>query len=1256
MNLHNTAARHLPTTRSIRSLQSVIFFIVAAVLVSAQSRAATLLSWDVTGTTGTSSGAAATASVIGVSGSAMTAGAGTLAGNISNGVTSPANTWNRTYSLFADPSAAQTANSFITWTSSVSEGYTLTVSSFTGLTLAKTSAAGPTSAELYYSTDGTTFTKLGNTASVSSTLTSAASAFGATLGSAPLVVTGAVGGTTITWRLVGYGASGRMGIGHAGTDNFSILGTVTGGAAKDLVWAGGTGDWNTTALNWKDSNNVSVAFAANDNVSINGGAVTVDAAGVTSGSVSVGGSDATSLSSGSMSGTSLAKTGSGNLVLSASNSFSGGSSVTGGTLTLSHNKAIGAAALSADGATLAVVSSAVTVVSNNVTIGTNDLTLFADTPVGAIFGGTFSASGTVSGVGIPKGDTNTFNVLTKTGAGTVTFTNNVGTQMTYTTGVGAGVTTSGGLQLNISNSGVVVFNGAGKTNNLASGTLADVYDTNTVPPVLLTNYNGMVWDGNFVLQAGTVQINGGNIRGAGKILVTSGGGTIAQRLNFNSPDIANDVDVASGSTLTLSAASGGSVKLFGQLTGAGTIVNAGSGGASLDNTNPSSFTGLFNVAQSSAGSTARMTVKAQTLASATSLNFLTAQAGIPKLTIENSTIASGAVVACPITGPGELTKAYDGDIVLAGSNTFSGGLVVQDAGTVYVNSADSLGAGPLVAGSVNSRIGINPGAVADEITITNDVNTWTPIVRTNFATNGTDITTNITTTLNVMAFAPGTNSSGAPRVIQLNSRVTNAGLLKISGGGYLHVNSLANSYTGGTEIGTGVIFVVDPAVLSTGPVNFGTISNSFLHFTDTATLTNSVTISGIAGTSTNASFASYTANFDVDAGLEIAVSSAIADKAPVGTNATDQKYGGRVEKWGDGTLVLAASNSFSQSLAARQGVLVLSDSGAIGRTNAVFFRGGTMRLAQSSGDLLAGQLEVEAASVLDLGSGPARTIRFASLASTLNPSNPATLTITNTGNGSVYFPTNTAPEDLAQLKSAENPAYTATLDQDGLLVFSAGVTPPSGLSYAPSSVTGTVGLAIMNMVPSVTGNVDSYGVGPALPAGLGIDPATGIISGTPSAASAAATYTVTASNAGGSTTAEVSISVVTAYDSWAAGYGLDPATSGAPAADPDKDGLNNNSEYVFGTNPTTTTVGLLTTSVSGGSLTISWIERDSGFTYNVQSSPNLNTGFANDGAVSVGASSSQAGVPSGCTRKQFTVPATGNKFYRVRATPGAPPS
>jgi hypothetical protein len=79
------------------------------------------------------------------------------------------------------------------------------------------------------------------------------------------------------------------------------------------------------------------------------------------------------------------------------------------------------------------------------------------------------------------------------------------------------------------------------------------------------------------------------------------------------------------------------------------------------------------------------------------------------------------------------------------------------------------------------------------------------------------------------------------------------------------------------------------------------------------------------------------------------------------------------------------------------------------------------------------------------------------------------------------------------------------------------------LSYA-SPQTYTVGTAIATLTPTVTGTVTTYTVAPALPAGLSLDAVSGAISGTPTAPKASAAYTVTATNAGGSTTAALTLS------------------------------------------------------------------------------------------------------------------------------------
>jgi 6-phosphogluconolactonase (cycloisomerase 2 family) len=86
---------------------------------------------------------------------------------------------------------------------------------------------------------------------------------------------------------------------------------------------------------------------------------------------------------------------------------------------------------------------------------------------------------------------------------------------------------------------------------------------------------------------------------------------------------------------------------------------------------------------------------------------------------------------------------------------------------------------------------------------------------------------------------------------------------------------------------------------------------------------------------------------------------------------------------------------------------------------------------------------------------------------------------------------------------------------------------PANLSYASDPVTYSTGVPIVPNVPTVTGNITSWSISPTLPAGLSLSVATGVISGTPTAVSASASYTVVAEDClGGETNTDISIEVV----------------------------------------------------------------------------------------------------------------------------------
>ncbi|HEX9081457.1 MAG TPA: putative Ig domain-containing protein, partial [Holophagaceae bacterium] len=88
------------------------------------------------------------------------------------------------------------------------------------------------------------------------------------------------------------------------------------------------------------------------------------------------------------------------------------------------------------------------------------------------------------------------------------------------------------------------------------------------------------------------------------------------------------------------------------------------------------------------------------------------------------------------------------------------------------------------------------------------------------------------------------------------------------------------------------------------------------------------------------------------------------------------------------------------------------------------------------------------------------------------------------------------------------------------------LTGPSNLTYANEDATYYAEVQIPSNAPTVSGSAPiSYSISPALPAGLNLDSATGIISGTPQVAAPQATYTITATNTVGSTTHPIKLTV-----------------------------------------------------------------------------------------------------------------------------------
>ena len=140
----------------------------------------------------------------------------------------------------------------------------------------------------------------------------------------------------------------------------------------------------------------------------------------------------------------------------------------------------------------------------------------------------------------------------------------------------------------------------------------------------------------------------------------------------------------------------------------------------------------------------------------------------------------------------------------------------------------------------------------------------------------------------------------------------------------------------------------------------------------------------------------------------------------------------------------------------------------------------------------------------------------------VSPALPSGLSL-NTSTGVITGTPTAVKATATYTVTATNSAGFTTV---GLVItVNAAVLPPTGLTYSTNPAVYTNGVAITANTPSSSGGsaVVSYGVSPSLPAGLALNISTGIITGTPTAVTATASYTVTATNSAGFTTASLTI-------------------------------------------------------------------------------------------------------------------------------------
>ena len=179
----------------------------------------------------------------------------------------------------------------------------------------------------------------------------------------------------------------------------------------------------------------------------------------------------------------------------------------------------------------------------------------------------------------------------------------------------------------------------------------------------------------------------------------------------------------------------------------------------------------------------------------------------------------------------------------------------------------------------------------------------------------------------------------------------------------------------------------------------------------------------------------------------------------------------------------------------------------------------SLRLNANSATGTVGQQICIPVTVLDSSDAPVLGIRVDGATTGTNSGLSPSATTDSSGSADVCYIGNAAGTDTLTLSAN---GFSTSVSIVWSLALPAISYSPSLLSLAPS-------VAMPTLSPTYTGGtVASWSVSPSLPAGISMSTSTGVITGTPTSDTAVSTYTVSATNATGSATTTISLSVIPA--------------------------------------------------------------------------------------------------------------------------------
>lgn len=481
------------------------------------------------------------------------------------------------------------------------------------------------------------------------------------------------------------------------------------GGMMDLILGGNVtqcgGDWTLRI------NNAGRTTFSGDTITLSDSAkrnhrLTLD---VTGGEVTI---TANIIDGGPKKGDGLVKSGSGRLVLTGDNSFSGGLDIENGTLVLGSDSAAGTGELNLGrGVEIGGINgtryiSNELIVSGDVTFSGSDLVFASDFRIGGVV--TFTVENTTTFNGKITGG---FVWLTKNGSGTLVLNgpNHFGGLLSLVSidagTFGIGNDTAAGKAENL-----LLLNGGGLKAVGGEHTLAN--------PVILMADTKIGGAENLTLSGSVNNLGEGN-----RLLVNNTGVTTFSGSTFNLGASMFTVDVSDSS---------GGLNIAGQIQNGllpASLVKEGGGTLTLSGTSPNMFTGGLDLNggtivadKRNALGTGSVTINSGRLdlqAFDQTIGSLTLVAGAIEgratLTAPDFRALSGSV-SVSLAGPGSLVKDGPGTLILAGESTYSGGTSIN-GGTVIVRNHPGSGTGPGPVRVNNGGVLAGTGFVAGPITL-----------------------------------------------------------------------------------------------------------------------------------------------------------------------------------------------------------------------------------------------------------------------------------------------------------------------------------------------------------------------------------------------------------------------------------------------------------------------------------------------------------------------------------------------------------